>query len=112
MAQIKYKVQEVAKDFGVAGKDVLELIKTYFGETKKSTMTSLTVDELNVVFEYYTQQPGHGTLADYFNTYNEDLRKQKAEEKRLAAEKAAAEKAAAEKAAAEKALRRLQHGGK
>ena len=37
---IKYRVHEVAKDFDVPSKDVVELLKKHFGETKKH-MTAL-----------------------------------------------------------------------
>lgn len=33
---IKYRVHEVAKDFDVPSKDVVELLKKHFGDTKKN----------------------------------------------------------------------------
>lgn len=52
---IKYKVSEVAKDLNVPSKAVIEAIKEYCGVTKKSGNV-LTDQELNVVFEYFTQK--------------------------------------------------------
>lgn len=52
---IKYKVSEVAKDLNVPSKDVIEAIKECCGVTKKSGNV-LTDQELNVVFEYFTQK--------------------------------------------------------
>ena len=43
---IKYRVHEVAKDLGVASKEVIELLKNYLGEEKKH-MTALTEEELD-----------------------------------------------------------------
>lgn len=45
---IKYRVHEVSKDLNVPSKDVVELLKKHFGETKKH-MTALNEDELDVV---------------------------------------------------------------
>lgn len=52
---IKYKVSEVAKDLNISSKDVIEAIKECCGVTKKSGNV-LTDQELNVVFEYFTQK--------------------------------------------------------
>lgn len=52
---IKYKVSEVAKDLNVPSKAVIEAIKECCGVTKKSGNV-LTDEELNIVFEYFTQK--------------------------------------------------------
>ncbi len=62
---IKYRVHEVAKDFDVPSKEVVELLKKYFGDTKKH-MTALTEDELDVVFDYYTQKNALESFDLYF----------------------------------------------
>ncbi|MCQ4021980.1 MULTISPECIES: translation initiation factor IF-2 [unclassified Ruminococcus] len=62
---IKYRVHEVAKDFNVPSKDVVELLKKHFGDTKKH-MTALTEDELDVVFDYYTQKNSLESFDSYF----------------------------------------------
>lgn len=62
---IKYRVHEVSKDLNVPSKDVVELLKKHFGETKKH-MTALNEDELDVVFDYYTQQMAAESFDEYF----------------------------------------------
>ena len=62
---IKYKVHEVAKDLGLQSKAVTDVVEKYFGSTKKS-MTALEEEELNVVFDYFTQQNAMESLDSYF----------------------------------------------
>jgi len=64
---LKYRVHEVAKDFDVNSKEVVDTIKKYFDETKKH-MTTLTEEELNVVFETFTQQNEMENFDEYFAT--------------------------------------------
>ena len=64
---LKYRVHEVAKDFDVNSKEVVDTIKKYFDETKKH-MTALTEEELNVVFETFTQQSEMEKFDEYFAT--------------------------------------------
>ena len=47
---IKYRVSDVAKDFGVPGKAVIELLAR-FDETPKKSATALQEEELDLVFE-------------------------------------------------------------
>lgn len=62
---IKYRVHEVAKDLGVASKDIIALLKDYLGQEKKH-MTALSEDELNLIFEYYTQKNQEENFDRYF----------------------------------------------
>ncbi len=62
---IKYKVHEVAKDLGVQSKAVSDVVEKYCNSTKKS-MTALEEEELNVVFDYFTQQNAMESLDAYF----------------------------------------------
>lgn len=62
---IKYRLHEVAKDLNVQNKDIIDLLKKYFGETKKH-MTALTDEELNVVFDHFTKKNEVKTLEPYF----------------------------------------------
>jgi len=55
MSFVKYRVKEVAADFGVAPKEISEIIGK-FGEKPKSYTQVLNDQELNVVFEYMTQK--------------------------------------------------------
>ncbi len=54
MGNIKYKVNELAKDLGLQTKDIIEVLGKYFDAPKKSGQ-NLEEEELNVVFEYLTQ---------------------------------------------------------
>ncbi|MGI5958502.1 MAG: translation initiation factor IF-2 [Massiliimalia sp.] len=62
---VKYRLHEVAKDLNVQNKDIVDLLEQYFGETKKH-MTALTEEELNIVFEHFTQKNQVDRLDDYF----------------------------------------------
>lgn len=62
---IKYRVHEVAKDLDVPNKDVIDALQKYTGETKKH-MTALTENELDIVFETFTQSHSSASLDTYF----------------------------------------------
>ena len=62
---IKYKVKEVADDFNVKSKKIIEILSEKCGVNKK-TMTTLETDELNVIFDVMTQETALGDLAPYF----------------------------------------------
>ena len=83
---IKYRVHEVAKDFDLPTKDVLTILNDHFEDAKKS-MTSLEENELDVVFDYLTQNNSVENFDAYFAA-GEAGRKEKEEKK--AADKAAA----------------------
>jgi len=50
---VKYRLKEVAADFEVAPKVIVEIISKYFEKPKSNTQV-LTEDELNLVFEHMT----------------------------------------------------------
>ena len=50
---VKYRLKEVAADFEVAPKVIVEIISKYFEKPKSNTQV-LTEEELNLVFEYMT----------------------------------------------------------
>ena len=62
---IKYRVHEVAKDLDVPNKEVQDALQKYCGDPKKH-MTALTEDELDVVFESFTQTRSLPSLDEYF----------------------------------------------
>lgn len=62
---IKYRVREVAKDLDIPNKDVIDILGKYFPEPKKY-MTALTEEELDVVFEAFTQDRNMKNLDAYF----------------------------------------------
>ena len=50
----KYRVHEVAKDFGLPTKDIAEIL-TKFGHTPKNHMEALEDNEMSLIFEHLTQ---------------------------------------------------------
>lgn len=62
---IKYRVHEVAKDLNVPSKDIITLLGQHF-DTPKKHMTALTEEELNVIFEYFTQKNQVENFDAYF----------------------------------------------
>ena len=84
---IKYKVKEVATDLNVTTKDVITVLKQYCGSDKKA-MTALTEEELNVIFDWFTQKNAVGDFAAYFAVRDTAIEKQQQEaEQRKAEEK-------------------------
>ena len=68
--EIKYRVHEVAKDFDQPTNDVIELLEK-FGDEKKKSQTALTDDELNLIFEHYTQEHEVENFDAYYASANE-----------------------------------------
>ena len=54
MSLVKYRLREVATDFGVTPKDVSEIVAKYYDKPKSNTQV-LTEDELNAVFDHITK---------------------------------------------------------
>ena len=54
MLNIKYRVHEVAKDFGRNSKEIVDILTTY-ATAPKNHMQALTELELTLIFEYLTQ---------------------------------------------------------
>ena len=54
MSLLKYRVKDVATDFGVAPKEIAEIVSKFFEKPKSNTQV-LTEEELNSVFDYMTQ---------------------------------------------------------
>ena len=53
MSLVKYRIREVAADFGVAPKEIVEIMAQFFEKPKSNTQV-LSEDELNVVFDRMT----------------------------------------------------------
>lgn len=62
---IKYRVHEVAKDFDVPSKDIIDFLGEHFEEPKQH-MTALTDDELNMLFEHITKDNEVESFDPYF----------------------------------------------
>ncbi len=69
--QIKYRVHEVAKDLNVDKKEIIDLLDHYFSGEQHKHATALTEEELNVVFEHYTQQNQVSDFNRYFASKDE-----------------------------------------
>ena len=54
MSLVKYRLKEVAADFGVQTKEIAQIVEKFFEKPKSNTQV-LTEEELNVVFDYMTQ---------------------------------------------------------
>ncbi len=54
MSLVKYRLKEVAADFGMAPKEIAQIMEKFFEKPKSNTQV-LTEEELNVVFDYITQ---------------------------------------------------------
>ncbi len=102
---IKYKVHEVAKDLGVQSKAVSDVVEKYCNSTKKS-MTALEEEELNVVFDYFTQQNAMEDLNAYFAVRDKAI-EEKAQVESVP-EKQAEQKPAKEAEKAEKAEKKTE----
>ncbi len=65
MSLVKYRIKEVAADFGVAAKEIMEILGNFF-EKPKSNAQILTEEELNVVFDVMTQNHQIQSLEQVF----------------------------------------------
>ncbi len=61
----KYRVHEVAKDFGLQTKEITEILTDYC-TTPKNHMQVLSDRELSIIFEYVTQHRQIASLAEVF----------------------------------------------
>ena len=77
----KYRVHEVAKDFGVPTKQITEIL-TQYAETPKNHMQVLTDRELSLIFEYLTQ---HNQVSGIQVIFAEGLKEEKKPEPKAAA---------------------------
>lgn len=61
--EIKQKIKEVADDFGMPAKSLIEIVGKFYDKPKSSSQ-NLTEDQLNVIFDYITAQNQIGSIAD------------------------------------------------
>ena len=66
MSFVKYRVKEVAADFGITPKEVSDIVGKYYEKPKSYTQV-LTADELNAVFEHVTR---HNQISDLSVVFN------------------------------------------
>lgn len=79
MINDKYRISEVAKDLNVPMKELVELLEKQFPGEKKRT-TALSNEELNFVFETYTQNNQMDSLDSYY-AYREESKVPQAKSK-------------------------------
>ena len=77
---IKYRVHDVAKDLDVPNKEVLDILSKYVKEPKKH-MTALEENELDIVFDRFTQDHAAQNFDAYFATRNAAKTEEKPAEK-------------------------------
>ncbi|MCR4925663.1 MAG: translation initiation factor IF-2 [Clostridiales bacterium] len=100
---IKYKLNEVAKDFNKPSKEVSDLVSKYF-DVQKKAQSALEAEELDVIFEVFTQQAQVESFDEYYATASVKKEKPKAkkEEEKTAKPKAEKETKAEKSEKAEK----------
>ncbi len=92
--EIKQKIKEVADDFGMSAKSLIEIVGKFYDKPKSSSQ-NLTEDQLNVIFDYITAQNQIGSIAEVFATAKpKEEPKQEASASAPAAEKPAQPQAA------------------
>ena len=65
MSLVKYRLKDVASDFGMTTKEITEIISKFFEKPKSNTQV-LEEEELNVLFDYITQTNQIESLAVVF----------------------------------------------
>lgn len=65
---IKIKVSDLAKDFGMQSKDIIELLSDYCSGPAKKSGTVLTEEELNIAFDKITQSNSVKSFDSYFSS--------------------------------------------
>ena len=91
----KYRVHEVAKDFGLPTKDIAEIL-TKFGHTPKNHMQALEDNELSLIFEHLTQ---HNQIASIVTIFAEGAKPEEKKEAPAKKEEKAAPAPSGEKSA-------------
>ncbi len=100
LSLVKYRLKEVATDFGVTPKDIAEVMGKFFERPKSNTQV-LTEEELNVIFDYMTQTHQISSLEAVFAVQPKPKAEPKAEAPK--AEEKPAEKKMEQKPAEKKA---------
>ena len=80
MSFVKYRLKEVAADFGVAPKEIADIVGK-FSEKPKSNSQVLTDSELNAVFEVMTQTHQIDSIEQVFAAQNQKAKEAPKKEK-------------------------------
>lgn len=89
----KYRIHEVAKDFGMTSKVISQILTDYIAPPKNH-MQVLENNELDVIFEYLTQNNQVGSLEQIFNVSKPEAEPVKQAEQKPASKAAKDDKAA------------------
>ena len=81
---IKYKVSDIAKDFGKNNKDIINILSEYCEGPAKKANTVLEENELNILFDKLTEDNSVESLNDYFNSAKKAEKKKPVEKKKVA----------------------------
>lgn len=81
---IKYKVSDIAKDFGKNNKDIINILSEYCEGPAKKANTVLEENELNILFDKLTEDNSVESLNDYFNCAKKAEKKKPVEKKNAA----------------------------
>ena len=76
--EVKYRVKEVAADFGISPKEISDIVGKYYEKPRSNTQV-LTVDELNAVFEHITRNNQISDISQVFNVKPKEQPAPKAE---------------------------------
>ena len=76
----KYKIHELAKDFNIQSKYIIEKLSAHF-EGEKKSQTSLEDKELDFIFDLITKENSVDSFDSYFSTVKEEKPKAKKEAK-------------------------------
>ena len=76
---VKYRLKEVATDFGIAPKEIAQIMEAFFEKPKSNTQV-LTDEELNVIFDVLTQKNQIASLEQVFAVQPAPKAEPKAEE--------------------------------
>ncbi len=95
---IKYRVSDVAKDFGRPNKEIAEILGDYL-QAPKSNAQALKEPELDVIFEYLTQKNQVESLDQVFAPAAEAAQKRRQESEKRILEKQQKEQPKTQKAA-------------
>ncbi len=100
MSSVKYRVKDVAADFGMDTKEITAIVANYF-EKPKSNMQVLTDEQLNVLFDHLTQHNQISSVEQVFAAAMAPKKEAAPAPKEAAPAPKAAEKAPAPKSAKE-----------
>ena len=89
---IKYKVSDIAKDFGKNNKDIINILSEYCEGPAKKANTVLEENELNILFDKLTEENSVESLDNYFNSAKKAEKKKPAEKKNAASKEKKDEK--------------------